>query len=207
MISDNNGRRPAEQTGYQAPAVTRAFTILRAVAGSPGQLGLSELAAELGFGKSTTHGLVHALFREGALAQSTEGKKLMLGPTIVDLAFTGWNYLKIVQRAQPLLDALRDAIGETVFLGVLNRNKGRAVIMATAEALKPLKISSPPGTSTSLLAGAVGKVFLARMPKTEALALIREKGLPRFHRQVHLPGARLPGRAGPGAASRIRPGS
>jgi DNA-binding IclR family transcriptional regulator len=52
--------------------------------------------------------------------------------------------------------------------------------MATAEAAKPLKISSPPGTSIPLLAGAVGKAFLAQQPKDQVLKIIREHGLSRF---------------------------
>ena len=171
---------PGALAGYQAPAVHKAFQILKLVAASPKKIALSEVAAKLGFSKSTTHGLVHALLREGALAQNSRGKKLLLGPTIVDLAFRGWNYLKIGRLAQPLLDELRDTIGETVFLGVLNRSNARAIVMATSEALKPLKISAPPGTSISLLAGAVGKVFLSRMTDEQALQVIRNKGLPGF---------------------------
>ena len=84
----------------------------------------------------------------------------------------------MVEQAQPYLDRLRDHIGETVFLGVLSRTRG--IIMATAESTKPLKISSPPGVSIPLMAGAVGKVFLARLSNQDALALIEDKGLPTF---------------------------
>ena len=167
-------------TGYKAPAVGKAFELLRVVARSRKGLGLSELAAELGYSKSTTHGLVHALIHEGALAQANGGKKLFLGSTVVELAFQSWNYLIINRAAQPILEELRKEIGESVFLGVFNRSNARAIIMATSEATKPLKISSPPGTSISLFAGAVGKVFLAGMEDTRALELIREKGLPKF---------------------------
>ena len=167
-------------TGYTAPAVGKAFELLRIVARSHKSLGLSELATELGYSKSTTHGLVHALINEGALVQAAGGKKLLLGSTIMELAFQSWNYLIINREAQPVLDELRDTINESVFLGMFNRSNARAVIMATSEAAKPLKISSPPGTSISLFAGAVGKVFLAGMEDERALALIREKGLPRF---------------------------
>ena len=210
MKSYNNGHRPAEQTGYQAPAVTRAFTILRAVAGAPGQLGLSELAAELGFGKSTTHGLVHALFREGALVQGTEGKKLMLGSD------RSWIWplpdgTTPESSAGPTASStdLRDTIDETVFLGVLNRNNARAVIMATAEALKPLEISSPPGT-----------VHLAsRRRRRKGLSgpgWTKTDGLGPDPGRGGCPGSPTspsPGRpitwqgTGPGASTRIRPGS
>ncbi len=166
--------------GYKAPAVGKAFELLRTVARSRQGLGLSELASELGYSKSTTHGLVHALIHEGALVQANGGKKLLLGSTVVELAFQSWNYLIINREAQPILDELREDIGESVFLGVFNRSNARAIIMATSEATKPLKISSPPGTTIPLFAGAVGKVFLSGMDDTRALELIRENGLPRF---------------------------
>ena len=122
----------------------KAFELLRVVAGSRKSLGLSELATELGYSKSTTHGIVHALINEGVLVQAARGKKLLLGSTLVELAFQSWNYLIISREAQPILDELRDNINESVFLGLFNRSNARAVIMATSEATKPLKISSPP---------------------------------------------------------------
>ncbi len=164
--------------GYQAPAVRKAFQLLRAVAESKKDLGLSELAQNLGFSKSTTHGLVQALLTIGALDLCPHRKKFFLGPTIVELAFRSWNYFSVCERAQPSLDELRDSIDETVFLGVLSHSRG--IIIATAEAAKPLKISSPPGTSIPLLSGAVGKVFLAQLDNRKAVKIIQEYGLPRF---------------------------
>jgi len=179
-IMANSNQSKSSPGGYKAPAVGKAFELLRTVARSRQGLGLSELASELGYSKSTTHGLVHALIHEGALVQANGGKKLLLGSAVVELAFQSWNYLIINREAQPILDELREEIGESVFLGVFNRSNARAIIMATSEATKPLKISSPPGTTIPLFAGAVGKVFLAGMEDVQALELIREKGLPRF---------------------------
>ena len=168
----------SSSSGYQAPAVRKAFDLLKAVADSRSDLGLSEIADTLGYSKSTTHGLIQALLAAGALVKSPKGKKFYLGPTIVDLAFKSWNYFRVIEQAQPFLDDLRDRIGETVFLGVLSHTRG--IIVATAESVKPLKISSPPGVSIPLLAGAVGKVFLARLSDTEARQRIAETGLPAF---------------------------
>jgi len=165
-------------SGYQAPAVQKAFQLLKLVAVSRKGLGVSDLARQLGFGKSTTHGLVQALIKSGALAESPRRKTYFLGPTLVELAFRSWNYLRVSEQAQPVLDDLRDQIGETVFLGVLSRS--RSIIVATAEAAKPLNISSPPGTSIPLFAGAVGKVFLAQFDAAQAMELIKEHGLPAF---------------------------
>lgn len=164
-------------TGYKAPAVHRAFALLRTVALSRKSLSLTELALQLGYSKSTTHGLVHALLREGALAQDPDGRRLYLGPAVVDLAFASWNYLKMVESVQSPIDDLRNQINETVVLGALICN--RIMILAAAESTDPLKISASPGTVLPLFAGASGKVLLAGQPTATVRQLIREKGLPR----------------------------
>ena len=163
---------------YRAPAVYKAFELLKVVAAAPGTLTLSELARTLGFSKSTTHGLIQALLQAEALDYYAESKKFFLGLTIADLALKNWNYFRINKQAQPELNVLRDRIGQTVFLGALSGSK--AIIIATAEAEKPLKISSPPGTAIPGLAGAVGKIFMAYSDNERAMRLLTKHGLTRF---------------------------
>ena len=167
-----------KQPGYSAPAVHKAFQLLRIVAASSVPLGLTELARQLGYSKSTTHGLVHALLREGALAREQKGRRFFLGPIISDLTFTSWNYLKVNELTQPIINAIRDTVGETVFFGVLI-NK-RVIILTVAEAAVPLKISGSTGTSISLFAGAVGKVFLADAKTSIVKQLLKNRKLPRY---------------------------
>ena len=169
----SNERRP----GYKAPAIHKAFHLLRTVAESRRHLSLTDLAVKLGYSKSTTHGLVHALMREGALVQGPDGHKLFLGPAVIDLAFSNWNYIKMVESVQPMLESLRDQIEETIVLGALIRR--HILIMAAAEAVDPFRIAASPGTVLPLFAGAAGKVFHAAKTPREVIALIREKGLPR----------------------------
>jgi DNA-binding IclR family transcriptional regulator len=165
-------------SGYQAPAVHKAFQLLRMLSESQRHLGLTELANQLGYSKSSTHGLVHALLREGVLVQEFNGRKLFIGPTIMDLAFSTWNPLKMTEYGQPTINDIRNRIRETVFLGVLLRK--RVLIMATAEADEPLKISASPGTSIPVFAGAAAKIFMAGKSDEEITSLIGEKGLPRY---------------------------
>lgn len=176
MMNDSTRtpRRP-NAARYRAPAVLKAFRLLEAVASARGAMTLSELARRLGYSKGTLHGLIGALLDCEALCESPRGRGYAIGPAVVELAFRSRNFFRIVEQAQPVLDSLRDRIGETVCLGVLSRTRG--LIVATAEAAKPLKISAPPGTSIPLLAGAVGKVFLAGLPRARAVSLIREQGL------------------------------
>lgn len=168
----------SEQSGYKAPAVQRAFRLLKLVAESNKGLGTSELAKRLGLGKSSTHGLIQALVETGALSESPHRKTYFLGPALVELAFKSWNYFQVSEKAQPVLEALRDRIGETIFLGVLSRSRG--IIVATAEASNALNISAPPGTTIPLLAGAVGKVFFAQLGDNQVLERIGQQELPRF---------------------------
>lgn len=178
VTSMTKNQATSHPAGYQAPAVHKAFQLLRILTESRRHLGLTDLAQKLGYSKSTTHGLVHALLREGALSQGHNGRKLFLGPTIMDLAFSAWNPLKMSEFAQPAINAIRDRIRETVFLGVLLRK--RVLIMAAAEADEPLKISASPGTVISLFAGAAAKVFMAGKADREIKALIKDNGLPRY---------------------------
>ncbi|MCF8053050.1 MAG: IclR family transcriptional regulator [Desulfobacterales bacterium] len=163
---------------YSAPAVERAFRLLDAVAVASQPPRLSELARDLGFSKSTTHGLVHALIATGALDQDPDSKRLSLGPAVVELAFKNRNYLFLGEKTRPVLEDLRYRIDETVFFGVMHR--ARTLIMASAEAHKSMKISASPGTSIPLLAGAVGKVFLSQMDEAGARQTVRNLSLPKF---------------------------
>ena len=162
--------------GYKAPAINKAFHLLRKVAESHQRVNLTDLSIELGYSKSTTHGLVHALIREGALVQGPDGHALFIGPTIVDLSVASWNYINIVKMVQPTVASLRDQIRETIVMGALIRN--RILIMTAAEADDPLKISVTPGTALPPLAGAAGKVLHASKPREQMRRLIQETGLP-----------------------------
>jgi IclR family KDG regulon transcriptional repressor len=164
--------------GYQAPAVEKAFRLLRFVANANEAVRLSDLAVHLGISKSTTHGLISALVATGALNQSSRDKKLTLGPATVELALKNRIYLQLGSRVQPRLDELRDLVNETVFFGLLH--PWRALIMATSEAHNPIKISSPPGSSIILMAGALGKVYLSQMEDEEISRIVKKHGLPQF---------------------------
>jgi len=164
--------------GYKAPAVHKAFQLLRAVAESQNGMRLVELAGRAGCSTSTTHGLVHALLREKALIQGDDPHKLFLGPLIADLAFTDWNYVKVSRLAQPIIDGIRDHVQATVFLGV--RIRKRVMITATAEATESLRISAPAGTTIPLFAGAAGKVFLSQESAERIVELAGERGLPKY---------------------------
>lgn len=167
-----------KSTGYKAPAIHKAFQLLKLVAESNKSMGIIDLARQLDYSKSTTHGLVHALLREGALVQGPNSRKLSLGQTVAQLFFLNWRTEKIKEKVQPVLYEIRDYLNEMVILGV--RIQKRVLILATAETYDSMKISVSVGSSIPLMAGAAGKAFLAMEDEETALSMIQEYGLPAY---------------------------
>ena len=66
----------------------------------------------------------------------------------------------------------------SVFLGILNWD--HVTVLDIVESRQDFKITAPVGTTIPLLAGAVGKAFLAALDSQQALKIINSKGLPRF---------------------------
>lgn len=163
---------------YQAPAVEKAFRLLRQVADADEAPRLSDLAGSLNISKGTAHGLIKALESAGALTRNIETKRFSLGPAVVELALKDQTYLRLGALAQPVLDELQTRIGETVFFGLMH--PWQALVMATSEARNPMKISSRPGDTIPLLAGALGKLYLSLGDASRAEQILQEKGMPAY---------------------------
>ena len=163
---------------YQAPSVGKAFSILRQIARSPKGLNLSYLANQLKMSKGTAHGIIGAMVEEGALIRDTSSKRYFLGPTLFELGKAAYSELDLREIVGPIMEELMEQTGTSVFFGISN---GRRVsILDVVESNHDLKITAPRGSTVPLLAGAVGKIFLASMDPEQANSIIGEKGIPRF---------------------------
>ena len=141
-------------------------------------LGVSELAKRLEMSKGTVHGIISALEELGTIMRDPLTKKYTLGITLFELGKLAYSQIDMKDMARPVMEDLVERIEETVFVGVLNRE--RVTILDTVESRQDLKITSPRGSTIPLLAGATGKVFLADMEEEQALNFIKTKGLARF---------------------------
>ncbi len=168
----------APSPAYRAPAVVRAFDLLKAVARARQPVGISRLARDLSLGKSTVHGLVNALVAAGALQRAAGTRKLHIGPLVHELATRAVNWPRVTARLQPRLEDLCRQLQQTVCLGLLGSCDH--LILAAAEPENTLKISASPGTRLPLLAGALGKLLLAGLPEQKARRILADRGLPRF---------------------------
>ncbi len=163
---------------YSAPSVKKAFKILYAISDSSNSLGISDLSKKLKIGKSTVHGITAALEELGVLARDPLYKRYTMGYSLLELCRTAFAKIDLKDLARKPMEKLMGKVGETVFLGVLNGD--HVTIVDMVESQNEMKITSPPGTRLSLLAGATGKVFLANIEEKKSKEIVRKMRLVRY---------------------------
>jgi DNA-binding IclR family transcriptional regulator len=163
---------------YGAPSVKKAFGILSAISSSPKGLGVSELAKKLKMAKSTVHGMTSALEELGAVMRNPLTKKYKLGFTLFEIGRSAYSQVDLKTSARPVMEELMEKTQTSVFLGILNWD--HVTVLDIVESRQDLKITAPVGATIPMLAGAVGKVFLASMDEEQARKIVMSNGLPRF---------------------------
>lgn len=167
-----------EMKKYGAPSVKKAFGILSAISSSPKGLGVSELAKKLKMAKSTVHGMTSALEELGAVMRNPLTKKYKLGFALFEIGRSAYSQVDLKTAARPVMEDLMEKTQTSVFLGILSWD--HVSVLDIVESRQDLKITAPVGTTIPMLAGAVGKVFLAFMDEEQARKIVESKGLPRF---------------------------
>lgn len=164
----------APQNDMPAPAVTRAFAILRLLSRTKEPQGVSGLARALGVGKSTVHGILQALLAVGAV-EDAGGRQFRLGPFLEELALSRRGKRDLSDICRPHLVELVDQLGQTSMFGRPEYDRFRIVI--AVEGRDPLTVKAVQGGSIPLLAGVVGKIALAwkAAPMPEVLPSFTEE--------------------------------
>jgi IclR family KDG regulon transcriptional repressor len=163
---------------YRAPTVKKAFQILELIAERDKLLTISDLSRELDISKSTVHGIARALENAGAVVRDIKTKRYTLGMTLFELARAGFARVDLKDMARPIMDDLMNSTKQSVFLGI--RSGDHVSVIDIVESTQDFKITAPIGTRVPLLAGAIGKAFLASMEESQADELVRTTGLPKF---------------------------
>jgi DNA-binding IclR family transcriptional regulator len=152
----------------QAPSpvqsVDRAVTILEILART-GEVGVTELARELGVHKSTAFRLVAALERHDLVEQHVGRGKYRLGTGILRLAGATTSRLDLVQESRPVTRVLAQHTGETVNIAVLS--DGAALYMDQVAGSSALQPHNWVGQRIPLHATSNGKVLLSAMSDDE----------------------------------------
>jgi DNA-binding IclR family transcriptional regulator len=159
--------------GNNAPSATvgRVTAVLDAFLEANTDLGVTELAGQLGLAKSVVHRLVTALADAEYLAHNGTTRRYSLGPKAVRLGLVAVGQTNIRERALPLLRALADETGETATLSLLVGD--HRVYAEQIESAHPVRQSVRIGAPAALYLGASGKAILAFLAPPRRAAILR----------------------------------
>jgi DNA-binding IclR family transcriptional regulator len=163
-VFDIVGRQglPSALVPGSVQSLERAAAILHAIAGSGGQMGVTELAAAVGLAKTTTHGLLRTLLELGFVEQDARTGRYALGASLLGLGATHLDANELRSRASNWADALAARSGCAVRLGTL---AGFQVVVVH-HVFRP--DDSPQELEVGIVlpahATALGKVLLASRP-------------------------------------------
>ena len=156
MNSRNEKPRMSNQNGTQA--VDRAARLLTEVVHAADPMTFTGLSAATGLAKSTTSRLLLALERNGLVRRDDHGRFLP-GEMFVSFAWRGGAEAGLVAVAQPFLERLGKATGETINLGVVSG--GVVEQIAQVDSTYFIGGTNWVGLSVPLHCSALGKVLLA----------------------------------------------
>ncbi|WP_280155435.1 IclR family transcriptional regulator [Piscinibacter sp. XHJ-5] len=144
-------------------SLTRLLGLFNVLSTSPDGLSLADLNVTLESPKSSLLNLLRPLVADGYLIHSAGIYRL--GPSIFRLAagvMSAWNFPKIVR---PFMEELGQLTGETVLLGVLNREAQVLTYVDIVDSPHPVRYQIPVGTTRPLYASASGRLLLAYADK------------------------------------------
>lgn len=169
-----NGLEPAERGSMSIQSVAKAIEILRALTRHDGPLSVTELSTQLGLHKSTISRLLFTLEAGGLVTKDGRTGHYRLGLGLLEMAGVVLEDFDLRLVAQPHLLRLAEASGETINLGVLDRDE--AVNIAQILSPRPVKRVGWIGRRNPLHCTAA-RVFLA-FGSDALLQRVVARGLP-----------------------------
>jgi len=152
----------------------KAMGLLNIVSAQRAPMTFTDLLNSSGLPKATLHRTLNTLVREGLLRHDGYNRTFQLGFRLLELAHEVWSDFDLRLAAQDKLVALRDAVGQSVQLVVLNASQ--PVIVASEEAGRHGNntLPAPPrvGARLGLTTTAAGKAIAAYLATAQREAML-----------------------------------
>jgi len=158
--------------------VDRTLRALEALAERTTPIGVVELSAALGEPAPSLHRTLQMLIEHRLVVQEIDTKRYHLGPGVLSLADAYREQNRLVAIAQPVLDALRSELHESVFLCEFVDE--RAVVVAVAESPRPLRSFMRLGHRMPFHATASARAILAFQEPSCIQRLLQLDGVDRY---------------------------
>jgi IclR family transcriptional regulator, acetate operon repressor len=178
----------AAWTRSAVQSLDRAVAILNTFLGHDTQT-LSQVADRTGLTRSTTHRLLASLQAHGLVEQHTTGASYSLGSHLFRLARAASRATSLIERAQPIMDRLRDETGETVGLHVRRGTTMRVPVLQAESRLQLRRTYTEIGEDIPIHLGAPGKLLLAYLPPQAQMSVLEGELVPATERTITDPEA------------------
>lgn len=171
MDKQNN----TNKSSSHVQSVERAIIIIETLAKSRQEMSLTELSNEVGWPKSTVHGLVSTLRDYHYVDQSSITGKYKLGIHLFELGNIVGRSWDISSIAKPHMQKMSQILGETVQLGT--KSNGEVLYLDKIDSNQMLRIVSEIGGRLPMHCSGLGKVLLAYSSNLEIQKIIAQKGI------------------------------
>lgn len=167
----------ATEKNENVRAVGRALEILLAFTPQDFELSPGELLKRVDLSRPTLYRLLYTLQEHGFLVSEGEPQRFRLGPAVAKLAHVWTSSLDLSLIAQPVLQRIWRATGETVAMFV--PQGGLRLCLAELPSPQPLNFKRGVGYTERIVKGATGRAILAFMATTpeEMDSYIRDSGV------------------------------
>lgn len=144
-------------------SAARVLDLLELLSGRQEPMRLNEIAAALDIPKSSTHGLLRTLVARGYVRKDGAERYLIAESFRSGFGWVGGfeNLLRSV--AQPVVEAIRNHLDETVFVSVRTDSQD-ARLVCKAVSRQPIRYDSPDHTPLPGYGTVMGRVLLAFQP-------------------------------------------
>jgi len=154
--------------------IDRSASLMQAIAGSPLPTSLKILSAETGLHPSTAFRILGSLIEVGFVERDSAGH-YFIGRKIAQLASSSRRSTDLREEALPIMERLRDEIGETINLTV--REGDEVIYIERATPNRMMRVEQLIGSRAPLHVTAVGKLMLQQLGSEFIQAYSQRTGL------------------------------
>lgn len=158
----------ANHSIYFVPGLQRGLRVLEILGSAAEPMSLSEIARKMGLSRSSAFRLVYTLRFMGFLKEAEQKNTYTLGARVLNLGFAYLNQLPITSIARPHLAALRDTVGVSAHLSVLEGNE--VLYLGSHQARTGFVSNMVTGTRIDAYASAIGWCLLSSKSDAELAA-------------------------------------
>lgn len=152
-----------EKDRYSSNSLIRGLEILKMFNEENPTLSLAEIASKLGVSRTVPFRLLYTLQSHGYLHQDENTKRYKLTPKVLELGFTYLNTMKLPEISKPYIEQLRDELGVSCHLSILDGHEVVYVGSAPARGVSAINVNI--GLRLPAHATANGKLLLAFEPR------------------------------------------